>query len=239
MKNVLITGGCSGLGKDLSLDFKKNGYNVIATYCNSKDLSLLKENGIDTYKCDLSDEDSINNLFSYIKNKYNFIDVLINNAAYEEDSEVSFKTKESFVKTFDINVFGPFLLTRLIGDMMYEKKYGKIIFISSNNSLGKEDPVTMEYDASKSAVNSLVVNFAKHYAPYVMVNGLAPGWILTDRVIKQNSKLDGLLEKEESKKILLDRFANTEDISNMLLFMASDKCNYIDGEIIRIDGGSR
>ena len=239
MKNVLITGGCSGLGKSLSLEFKNNGYNVIATYCNSKDFLSLKESGIDTYKCDLTDENSINDLFNYVRDKYGSIDVLINNAAYEEDSEVSFKTKESFIKTFDINVFGPFLLTRLFGDLMFENKSGKIIFISSNNSINKEDPVTMEYDASKSAVNSLVKNFAKHYAPYVMVNAIAPGWILTDRVIKQNSDLDGMLEKEESKKILLNRFASTEDISNLLLFMASDKCNYIDGEIIRIDGGNR
>jgi len=239
MKNILITGGCSGLGKDLSLSFKNAGYNVIATYCNSKDYTLLKNEGIDTYKCDLSDEDSINELYSYIVGKYNYIDVLINNAALEEDSEVSFKTKESFMKTFNVNVFGPFLITRLIGDLMYENKTGKIIFISSNNSMGKEDPVTMEYDASKCAVNSLVKNFAKHYAPYVIVNGIAPGWILTDRVIRQNNDLNGCLEKEESKKILLNRFASTEDISNLLLFMSSDKCNYIDGEIIKIDGGSR
>ena len=60
MKNILITGGCSGLGKELSLSFKNAGYNVIATYCNSKDISSLKDVGIDTCKCDLSDENSIN-----------------------------------------------------------------------------------------------------------------------------------------------------------------------------------
>ena len=240
MKNVLITGGASGLGKYLALAFKENKYNVIITYNSNRDeaYKLRDEYNIDVYKCDLTSEDDINNIYNQIASKYDNIDILINNASIEEDSEVSFKTKESFMKAYDVNVVGPFLLTRLVGDKMYENKTGKIIFVSSNNAINKMDPVTMEYDASKSAVNSMAKNFAIHYSPYVIVNAVAPGWILTDRVSNQNNELHGMLEKEESKKILLNRFATMEDISNLILFMSSDKCNYINGEIIKIDGGT-
>ena len=241
MKNVLITGGASGLGKYLASSFKNDNYNVIITYNSHRDeaYKLKEELGIDVYKLDLSNEENIISTYNDIIDKYKSIDILINNASFEEDSEVEFKTKESFIKSYDINVVGPFLLTRLVGDSMYSNKSGKIIFISSDNSFDRMDPVTMEYDASKSALNSIVKNFAIHYSPYVIVNGIAPGWILTDRVIKQNDELNGLLEKEECKKILLNRFASMEDISNLLIFMSSDKCNYIDGEIIKVDGGTR
>ena len=164
MKNVLITGGASGLGNYLAKAFKENNYNVIITYNSHRDEAYnLRDNyNIDVYKCDLTNEDDINNTYNQISSKYDNIDILINNASLEEDSEVSFKTKESFMKTYDVNVVGPFLLTRLVGDKMYENKSGKIIFVSSNNAINKMDPVTMEYDASKSAVNSMVNNFAIH-----------------------------------------------------------------------------
>ena len=70
------------------------------------------------------------------------------------------------------------------------------------------------------------------------MNAVAPGWILTDKVKKLDKLLDNNLSKEENKKILLNRFAECDDITNLVLFLAGDKCNYINGEIIRIDGGS-
>ena len=229
MKNVLITGGSSGLGKELVKCFNENGYNVYFTYFKNK-----PQNPKNSFYCDLSNEEDINKLLDKLPN----IDILINNSSVEFDTDFYLKNKKDFLYTLDVNLIGPFLLSRELGRRMYDRKYGKIINISSNNSINKYDSSTIEYDASKAGVNILTKVLAKEFAPNVLVNAVAPGWILTDKVKKLDNLLNNKLSEEESKKIFLNRFAECEDITNLVLFLASDKCNYINGEIIRIDGGS-
>lgn len=229
MKNVLITGGSSGLGKELVKCFNENGYNVYFTYFKNK-----PQNPKNSFYCDLSNEENINKLLDKLPN----IDILINNSSVEFDTDFYLKNKKDFLYTLDVNLIGPFLLSRELGRRMYDRKYGKIINISSNNSINKYDSSTIEYDASKAGVNILTKVLAKEFAPNVLVNAVAPGWILTDKVKKLDNLLNNKLSEEESKKILLNRFAECEDITNLVLFLASDKCNYINSEIIRIDGGS-
>lgn len=229
MKNVLITGGASGLGKELVEKFIENGYNVYFTYYKTKPVNLDN-----SFYCDLSSEEDINKLLSKIDN----IDILVNNASVELDTDFYLKNKEDFINTLDVNLIGPFLLSRELGRRMYEKKSGKIINISSNNSINKYDSSTVEYDISKAGLNILTKILAKEFSPYVCVNAIAPGWILTERVKRLNDLLDYKLVEEESKKILLNRFAECDDITNFVLFLASDKCEYLNGEIIKIDGGS-
>lgn len=234
-KNVLITGGSSGLGKELCLSFKKEGYNVFYTYYQNEP----NIEGCRGFYCDLNDEKSINTFISGLYKEVKNIDILVNNAAIELNSDFNSKTKEDFLKVLNINLVGTFLLTREIGNMMYKNKKGKIINISSNNSLDKNDPVTLEYDLSKAALNSLTHNLAKQYAPFVNVNAIAPGFIMTPKIIELDNYLNKEFIKEETKNILLERFATCEDISNLVLFLASDKSNYINDQIIRIDGGSK
>ena len=121
---------------------------------------------------------------------------------------------------------------------MYKNKSGKIINISSNNAFDKFDPTTLEYDASKAALISMTHNFAKQYAPYINVNAIAPGWIMTDKILKLDESLDNKFISSESKNILLNRFATMDDIANLVLFLASDKSSYINNEVIKIDGGT-
>lgn len=232
MKNVLVTGGSFGLGKDLVKSFKSKGYNVCFTYFKTKPGSDLK--GIKGYYCDLSSEKDINELLSKVKD----IDILVNNAAVEYTKDFYEKKKKDFLYTMEVNLIAPFLLSRELGKRMYENKYGKIINISSNNSINKYDSSTVDYDTSKAGLNILTKVLAKEFSPYVNVNAIAPGWILTDKVKELDDNLDNVLTNDESKKILVNRFANPEDICNLVLFLASDKSNYIDSEIIKIDGGS-
>ena len=236
MEKVLITGGASGLGKYLVQTYLKDNYYVIFTYNNTEpnydELDSISKNYL-AIKCDLSNEEDINNMINSIDN----VDILINNAAIEIDKEFVNKTKEDFIKTLDINLIAPFLLSKKIGKMMYDNKKGVIVNISSNNSIDKYDPITLEYDASKSALNSLTHNLAKEFAPYVRVNAVAPGWILTDKIKELDKELNNQLVIEESKKILLERFATEEDIANLVMFLTSNKSSYINSEIIRIDGG--
>ena len=238
MEKVLITGGASGLGKYLVKSYLKNNFYVYFTYNNTspnyEELNSISSE-YKAIKCDLSKEEDINNMLKEIDS----VDILINNASLEIDKEFEDKTKEDFIKTLDINVVAPFLLSKELGKRMYANKKGVIINISSNNALDKYNPITLEYDASKSALNSLTHNLAIELAPYVRVNAIAPGWILTDRIKKLDEELNNKFIEEESKNILLERFATEEDIANLVMFLTSDKASYINSEIIRIDGGNK
>ena len=236
MNIVLITGGASGLGKKLCMAFRDNNYKVLFTY--NKTIPDSELEGCLGYKCNLFNEEEIKNTLRKIYDEHKDIDVLINNAAIENNKEFSEKTKTDFLKTLEINLVAPFLLSKEIGSRMYMKGYGKIINISSNNSIDKYDPVTVDYDASKAGLNILTMCLAKEFAPFVKVNAIAPGWILTDKMKRLDDSLDNKFVEEESKNILLNRFASCEDISNLVLFLASDKADYINSEIIKIDGGS-
>lgn len=245
MKTVLVTGSSKGLGKELIKEYAKLGYNVVINYNSSeKEAFNLKEEIEKIYnskvlciKCDISNEEEVIKMKDEIISNFNTIDILVNNAALEITSELNNKNYTSFKKVFDVNVIGTFLVTKYIGMEMLKNKSGKIVNISSNNSFDKYDPSTMEYDASKSAINSLTKNFAKEFAPFINVNAVAPGWIKTDTVLKLDNYLDGNLIKEESKKIYVERFADVKEICNLVLFLTSDDASYINGEIIRIDGG--
>ena len=232
-KIILITVGTSGLGYATVKKLEK--CKIILTYNNNalKAESMKSEN-IDVFKCDMTSENDIKNLYNYVVEKYGYIDVLINNAAIAIDTLYEDKTKENFVKTLDTNLIGPFLLSRYFGDLMYQRKSGKIINISSTNGIDTNYPMSLDYDASKAGLISLTRNLALQYAPYVLVNAVAPGWINTE----MNKNLDNDFIDNETKKILLNRFAEPEEIANVIKFLVSDDASYINNTVIRIDGGS-
>lgn len=232
-KIVLITGGTSGLG--YATVKKLENCKIILTYNNNalKAESMKSEN-IDVFKCDMTSENDIKNLYNYVVEKYGYIDVLINNAAIAIDTLYEDKTKENFIKTLDTNLIGPFLLSRYFGDLMYQRKSGKIINISSTNGIDTNYPMSLDYDASKAGLISLTRNLALQYAPCVLVNAIAPGWINTE----MNKNLDNDFIDNETKKILLNRFAEPEEIANVIKFLVSDDASYINNTVIRVDGGS-
>ena len=169
-----------------------------------------------------------------ITNKFGSIDYLVNNAGIAIDTTFEDKNKENFIKTLNVNLIGPFLLSRIIGNKMYENKFGKIINISSTNGLETYYEESLDYDASKAALISLTHNLSKHYAPYVYVNAICPGWVNTD----MNKELDKKFIDDEVSKIYLNRFAEPEEIAHLVKFLLSDEASYINNSIIRIDGGS-
>lgn len=232
-KIILITGGTSGLG--YATVKKLENCKIILTYNNNalKAESMKSEN-IDVFKCDMTSENDIKNLYNYVVEKYGYINVLINNAAIAIDTLYEDKTKENFIKTLDTNLIGPFLLSRYFGDLMYQRKSGKIINISSTNGIDTNYPMSLDYDASKAGLISLTRNLALQYAPYVLVNAVAPGWINTE----MNKNLDNDFIDNETKKILLNRFAEPEEIANVIKFLVSDDASYINNTVIRVDGGS-
>lgn len=244
-KTVLITGASKGIGKACAIQFAKQGYNVVINYKSSKEEALeLREELEKKYsieslalQCDISNEEAVIEMINIIKEKYNTIDVLVNNAAIEYTSELMDKNSEVFEEILKVNVIGTFLVSKYVGTLMLKQKQGKIINVSSNNGIDKYDPSTLEYDASKSAIINMTYNLAKEFAPYINVNCVAPGWVKTEKTEKLDDELDNKFIESESDKILLQRFAEPSEIANVIEFLASDKASYINGTIIKVDGG--
>ena len=183
---------------------------------------------------DLSSDEDINRFVSAVVDRYGHIDILINNGATTNDSLFAEKDRESFERVLSINLVGTFIISKMVGELMRKQKSGSIINISSTNGMNTYFPMCLEYDASKSALNSMTHNLAMQFSPYVRVNAIAPGFIATE------SEIDGMDEEYlqmEADKILLKRLGVEEDVSNLAMFLASEKASYINNQIIKVNGG--
>ena len=240
-KTVLITGASRGLGAAIAKVFAKNNHNIILNYNNSETEALnlteeLKQYNVEVLpiKADMTNEEEIKNMVNISLETFKKIDVLVNNAGIAIDTTFEDKTKENFIKILDTNLIGPFLLSKYVGESMLKEKQGCIINISSNAGLESYYPEGLDYDASKAGLISLTHNLALHYAPYIRVNCIAPGWINTE----MNKNLDKDYIKEEESKILLNRFAEPEEIAKVVYFLSTEDAKYINNETIRVDGGT-
>lgn len=239
-KVVLVTGSSRGLGRSIAVKFAKEGANVIINYKNSKQEAELLVNILSTYgqscmciRADVGNEEAVKDMIDKVIQKYGKIDVLVNNAGIAIDADFSDRKITDWKETLDTNLIGVFLCSKYAGQYMKERKNGKIINVSSTNGIDTTYPYSIDYDASKAALINLTKNLAIEFAPYINVNAVAPGWIDTE----MNSDLPRGYMREEKNKILLKRFAEPEEIAEVILFLASNKARYIDGETIRVDGG--
>lgn len=240
-KTVLVTGAGTGIGASTAIMFAKNGYDVIIHYNKSYEKAIkveeeCKKYGVNTLlvKADIANELEIKEMINKILSKFSKIDVLINNAGISIDTLFSDKTKENFMKTLEVNLVGTFLVSKYVSEIMLKNKYGKIINISSTNGIDKYFPMCLDYDASKAGIISLTHNLALQLKPYINVNCIAPGWIATANELK-DVDLDYI--KSEEEKIFVGRIGKPEEVASLALFLASQEADYINNEIIKIDGG--
>ena len=241
-KTVLITGGSRGIGKATAIEFAKNNYNVVINYVsNDEAAESLKSFIVENYdvdvmlaKCDVSDYEGVKQMVSNVIDKYGKIDVLVNNAGIAIDTTFEDKTVENFRRILDVNLIGAFIVAKEVGQHMLENKNGSIVNITSTNGFEQYYPYSLDYDASKAGLNSLTHNLAIQFAPNIRVNAVAPGWVNTE----MNKELDEDYIKEECENIFLKRFGNPEEIAKVIYFVASGDASYINGEIIRVDGGN-
>ncbi len=242
MKVALITGSSSGIGKEIASKLASD-YEVILHYNSNYNEALKLKNDIDNkynrdtllVKGDLSNEEDINNIINVIYDRYDKIDVLVNNAGIAIDTMFEDKNKDNFMKILEVNLIAPFLLCKKIGLKMKENKEGVIINISSTNGIDTPYVESLDYDASKAGLISLSNNIANYLAPYVRVNTICPGWINTN----MNNNLDDDFITSEKNKILLGRFGEAYEVANLVYFLISDEAKYINNSIIRIDGGKK
>ncbi len=240
-KVVLVTGSSKGIGAATIKEFAKNGYNVVINYNNSVKEALdlkkyiLEKYDVDvlTIQCDISKENEVEAMVKQIIDNFGHIDVLVNNAGIAIDTLVEDKKIDDFKMTINTNLIGAFICSREC--YKYMRKNSSIIMVSSTNGIDTYYPYSLDYDASKAGLISLMHNLAVEYSPKVRVNAVAPGWVNTE----MNQNLDEEYISEECKHILLKRFASPEEIANVIYFLASEKASFINNEVIRVDGGQR
>lgn len=240
---VLVTGGSRGIGRATVIEFAKKGYDVVINYFKSeKEAIELKRKIEDSYSvkvllvnADVSNEEEVKMMVDKTLSEFGHIDCLVNNAGIAIDTLFEDKTVDNFRRTLDVNLIGPFLVSRIVGQEMMKRKLGVIINVSSTNGIDTVYPESIDYDASKAGLISLTHNLALQYAPYIRVNSVAPGWVMTD----MNKELDEEFINLECESILMKRFAESSEIAKVILFLASDEASYINNEVIRVDGGSK
>jgi 3-oxoacyl-[acyl-carrier protein] reductase len=240
-KTVIITGSSRGIGAATAEYFAKKNFNVVINYltgeqeANTLKEKLINEYGIKaiTIKADVSKEEDCLKILEETKANFNTIDVLVNNAGIAIDTTLEDKTVENFRKILDVNLIGVFLMCKHIGTYMKDVQgFGSIVNISSTNGIDSFYSYSLDYDASKAGVISLNHNFASLYAPTVRVNCIAPGWVNTE----MNKELGPEYEAEESKGILLGRFADPSEIAQVIYFVG-EEATYMNDSIIKVDGG--
>ena len=240
-KVVLVTGSAKGIGAAIIEELAQSGYDCVINYNTSEKEAYELNEKIKGYnirslviKCDVSSESQVNDMFLKIEKELGGVDILINNAAVDIPNIFSQKKVSDFKKTLDVNVIGAFLTAKRAERYMLDKKWGRIINISSTNGINTYYPMCLEYDASKAALNSLTHNLAIQFAPYINVNCIAPGFIGTE---KELEGYDEEFLKQEEEKILVGRYGDPKEVAHLVKFLASDEASFINNSIIRIDGG--
>lgn len=241
-KVVLVTGSAKGIGKAIIQELAKCGYNCVINYNTSAlEAKALKEEVERLYKikclvikADISNETEVEKMITTIENEFGGVDILVNNASVDLSNTFDLKTVDDFRRTLEVNLLGAYIVSRRVAEYMKRNMWGRIINISSTNGMNTYYPMSLEYDASKAALNSLTHNLAIQFAPYINVNAIAPGFIGTEGELKE---YDQDFMDLELSKILLGRFGDPEEVAHLVKFLVSEEANYINNTIIRIDGG--
>ena len=233
-KIVLVTGASRGIGLEVAKLFSKEGYKVIGTSRGDFNLGdLIGDSSAISVQLDLMSKESINDLFEVLKSKDMLPSVLINNAGITKDQLFLRMKDKDWDEVIETNLNGLFRVTKALIKPMVKNKFGRVINISSVAGLmGNSGQVN--YSSSKSAMVGFSRSLAKELGSRnITSNVVAPGFIETDMTTFLNDD-----EKiEVSKNIPMKRFGTVEDVAKCILFLASDKANYITGQIISVDGG--
>ncbi len=241
-KNVIITGCNKGIGKATLESFSKKKANIFACVRTistdfKKFVSNLKKkdkSNIYIIKLDLSKNSSISDCVNEIYKINKNIDILVNNAGTLFNSLFQMTSEKQLQEIFQINYFSQIFLTQKISRSMSKNKKGNIIFISSTSGING-DVGRFAYSSTKAAIINTAKTLSKELANYnIRVNSISPGLTETDLMLTNTKKE---IINTETKKISLGRVAKTDEISNTILFLASDESSYINGQNIIVDGG--
>lgn len=242
-KNALVTGASRGIGRGIALALAKAGANVAINYHSNKTeadkvVAEIKALGVNSFSiaADVSNKEQVDKMFAEIKNNFNQLNILVNNAGVVSMGPVDILKEEDWDKVVNTNLKAHFLCIQKALPLI--PKGGKIISISSiaSGGVGVGFGNIAHYAASKGGVIGMVEDLAIELGPRgININAIGPGVIETDMTT-------GILSDEKSKSGMLmripkGRFGRPEDIGYTAVFLASDEADYITGATFYVDGG--
>ncbi len=233
-KVVLVTGGSKGIGKSIIEFFAKEKANIIMTYHTNYELSNKTKDEIiskysikvTNYNLDLSNEDSINELYNNIKQEYGHIDILVNNAAISLDNDFNELTKEDFMKVLEVNTVGTFLMIKYMSKLM--DKNGFIFNISSTDGIDTGSTLSINYNVSKAGINNMTDTLSRIIEPKIIT--ICPNWVETEAIKDMNQEY----LTNEMKRINQVKLIKPEKIPQIINELINNEVE--SGSIIRIDG---
>ncbi len=238
-KVVLITGGSKGIGRDIALKFREEGANVVITYNSSREMAAdLEKEGIMKVKCDVTKRNEVKQAINFLQGEFGRMDILVNNAGIMLNMPFEEFDENKVRKMIDTNVMGVIYAT-LESLNLLKISRGKIINIASNAGIGTALSNTTFYSMTKASVINLTKRMAFDFSKYgIRVNSIAPGWIETDlttyaRTPEETAMIKNFLEKSTT----IGRYGKVEDVSKVAVFLASDDSNYMNGQVLLVDGG--
>jgi acetoacetyl-CoA reductase len=232
---ALVTGGSRGIGAAISNALKDAGYTVAATYAGNDEAAaeFTRQTGIKTYKWNVADYDECQAGIAQVEADLGPVDVLVNNAGITRDAPFHKMTPEQWHQVIDTNLTGVFNMTHPIWPGMRDRKFGRIIIISSINGQ-KGQFAQVNYAASKAGDLGIVKSLAQEGARAgITANAICPGYIATDMVMAVPEKVRDSIVAQ----IPTGRLGEPEEIARCVVFLASDDAGFINGSTISANGG--
>jgi len=238
-KAALITGGARGIGREIAMLFANKGANIAICDVNleeaqktAKEIEDLGRQGI-AFKADVTSSSQVQDMADKILDKFNKIDILINNAGITKDNLLLRMSEEDWDKVIAVNLKGTFICTKIVSRIMLKQRSGKIVNLASIIGI-MGNAGQANYAASKAGIIGLTKSAAKELASRnICVNAIAPGFIMTD----MTAKLPEEVQKKMLSMIPLARFGEAKDVADLALFLSSGSSSYITGQVIQVDGG--
>ena len=239
---ALVTGSSRGVGRAVALAYGKEGANVVVNYTSNEKAANEVVEAIQSagrkaiaVKADVAQKSEAEHLVVTAIETFGRLDILVNNAGFTRPAMMIKMEENQWDQVVDIHLKGAFLCSQAAGRQMKEQKSGKIINVTSVAGLvGTVGQIN--YSAAKGGVISMTKSIARELARYnVCANVISLSIVATDMTEKIRS--DEKLKEIYMNRILLKRFAESEDISPAFVFLASDESSYITGQLLCVDGG--
>ena len=241
-KTIIVTGAASGVGKAIATRFMNGGGDVVVA---DIDLNHAKEtaeslNGSGTsyaVQVDVRDEQSVKSMVEYTLKNCDSLDVLVNNAAILIESELDDVTDDQFDEIVSTNLRAPFVLSVAASKGMKERKWGRIVNMSSVGARTGGISQSCVYAATKAGLIAVTKNFARNLGPYgITTNAVAPGAIATPMAVEQSLSDESLL-KRVVEATPTGRLGSADEAAATVVFLASEEASFVNGVCLDVNGG--